>query len=538
MLKVSFSIFISLLLLGCNIEEIESDYQEKCDKTVVDFNNTTQSAPNSKSCIIDVPPAVDLCTKNSSLSTRDQRIFRLSPLQFDSCPEGTQDTGMCIKQAEGIYKNLCDISSHIIADLTLKNDMIYRINGYVTVGNGHAELEFENEFEKDNFRASGVTLTIEPGTHFRSSGRGSLIVTRGSKIIANGTESEPIVMSGLDEGYEGQGEWGGLVLHGFAKNNQCLEDSTSVKCNVLSEDYSGFHGGNDDADSSGSISHLIIAEAGYEVAPGIKLSGLALNSIGYGTSISNVAISNSAGNGITIDGGTVNASNLILINNEENSLEWDKGWNGNIQYALMHPRHSEIGFSAIKGGSTAEDSLELDALPISSPTISNITLKGSTGEKGQLFNFETATQASLLNIVADGFQDCIRIHGMRNSIRLENTLIECDAYDISLDDYNFAYVTSGVSMGDGITNEDVLIADNIAAASILGLDASNLGNGYVDLGQAHEVTSGNGIVLPNTPSSSNASTGFFHETDYLGAVSPNITESTNTWFAWAQSYLP
>ena len=64
----------------------------------------------------------------------------------------------------------------------------------------------------DALRASGVMLTIEAGTDVRAFGDGTLLVTRGSKLIAEGTASAPITFSSLDDNYDGLGEWGGVVI--------------------------------------------------------------------------------------------------------------------------------------------------------------------------------------------------------------------------------------------------------------------------------------------------------------------------------------
>ena len=82
--------------------------------------------------------------------------------------------------------------------------------------------------------ASGATLTIEPGTVIKSTVAGSaaaataLIIERGGKIMAAGSEACPIIFTAsadpLDGSYGAQnkGQWGGVLILGKATNNLTL----------------------------------------------------------------------------------------------------------------------------------------------------------------------------------------------------------------------------------------------------------------------------------------------------------------------------
>ncbi len=84
-------------------------------------------------------------------------------------------------------------------------------------------------------RDAGATLTIRPGVQVRAFDTGSLIVTRGSKLMAEGTAAQPITFSSLaDDNLNGLGEWGGVVIQGFAPQygsggtGACFGAGTSV----------------------------------------------------------------------------------------------------------------------------------------------------------------------------------------------------------------------------------------------------------------------------------------------------------------------
>mgnify|MGYP003637046790 CR=1 FL=1 len=68
---------------------------------------------------------------------------------------------------------------------------------------------------------NNAVLTIEPGTliigDFET--KGTLIFTKGSQIIADGLETDPIVFSS-NRGVKKAGDWGGIVLLGDAPINK------------------------------------------------------------------------------------------------------------------------------------------------------------------------------------------------------------------------------------------------------------------------------------------------------------------------------
>ena len=43
-----------------------------------------------------------------------------------------------------------------------------------------------------------------------------LQITRGSRIVAEGTREEPVVMTHVNPRYSGSGRWGGLIIQGRA----------------------------------------------------------------------------------------------------------------------------------------------------------------------------------------------------------------------------------------------------------------------------------------------------------------------------------
>jgi len=409
---------------------------------------------------------------------------------------------------------ICDLSGVISEDATLTGDFVYRLNGYVTVGNGSDEIT-------SKAAVNSVTLTVNEGVQFRSSGRGSLIISRGSKLMANGTAANPIVMSSADFNNEGQGEWGGLVMQGYAKNNQCGEGSVAEICNVADEADTGFHGGNDDADNSGSVKYLIVAEGGFEIGPDEEVNGITLHSVGYGTTLENIMVFNNADDGIEFFGGAANVKNLILVDNGDESIDWDDGYRGNIQYALVRQGLVHKGDHGIEADNAG---LSNKATPVSKPTLANVTFQQNSVGADDLFRFKLGTGGELVNIAADGYSECVRLEHPESGantdgeLTLTNVLLECDAYE----------------GGSFLTLKESALAENITGVPTAATT--------VELGNAFEVTGDAAATLDTAAdlNSANASTEFFDAAgaSFIGAVNPTVTAVEGAWWNWAAAVLP
>ena len=124
------------------------------------------------------------------------------------------------------------------------------------------------------FVEGGATLTIEAGVkvYGEQATNGTLIISQGSKIMAEGTASAPIVMSSdAFEGSRARGQWGGLIINGNAPTNQGV---------TFGEGDTGAFGGNNPADSSGVLRYVRVEYAGIEFSPDNELNGIAFQGVG------------------------------------------------------------------------------------------------------------------------------------------------------------------------------------------------------------------------------------------------------------------
>ncbi len=182
--------------------------------------------------------------------------------------------------------------------------------------------------EGNIFVHDGATLTIEPGTLIKSKGaESSLIVTRGAKIMAEGTKDEPIVFtSAQPNGKKKRGDWGGVILLGKAKNFKGAENTIEgLPATDLSQ-----HGGDDDKDSSGVLKYVRIEFGGTEISEGNEINGLTLGSVGSGTTISHVMVSTTLDDGFEWFGGTVKCDHLVVNDEGDDMFDADTGYRGTI----------------------------------------------------------------------------------------------------------------------------------------------------------------------------------------------------------------
>ena len=108
----------------------------------------------------------------------------------------------------------CQLIGDITSDYTLIAGYEWVLTTFHTVGAGNVNISSNAQMQE--IIDAGVTLTIEPSVSIKALEETSLLVTRGSKLIANGTVTAPITFSSADEDYDGEGEWGGVIIQGFA----------------------------------------------------------------------------------------------------------------------------------------------------------------------------------------------------------------------------------------------------------------------------------------------------------------------------------
>ena len=238
------------------------------------------------------------------------------------------------------------VSGHLTEDTHWVSDSTYEMVGKVVVD-------------------SGVTLTIDSCTTILArEGQGSLasalIVARGGKIMAEGTESCPIIFTSvlseqvtLDE--TDMGLWGGIVILGNAPISADASPA-NIEGVPVNEDY-GLYGGDDQMDNSGVFTYVSIRHAGALIGDGNELNGLTLGGVGRGTTIDNIEVVGNLDDGIELFGGCVNATNLIVWAQGDDAFDVDQGWFGVItNYVNVEGADSDHGMELDGGEGTTNPS--------------------------------------------------------------------------------------------------------------------------------------------------------------------------------------
>jgi hypothetical protein len=181
---------------------------------------------------------------------------------------------------------------------------------------------------------SGATLTIQPGTTIRGhadSPPSLLLVGRGARIVANGTEAQPIVFtSSRPFGHRVPGDWGGIAIVGNATTN--LSGSAFVEAPLeYREPYSG---GTNDDDDSGTLRYVRIEFAGRATFLNQPQNALTLLAVGRGTRIEYVQVMGALNDGFKWFGGTVDGRYLVSYEVGDDHFDASQGYRGRNQFLL------------------------------------------------------------------------------------------------------------------------------------------------------------------------------------------------------------
>lgn len=222
------------------------------------------------------------------------------------------------------------------------------------------------------------TLTIEAGTTIKGQGLGTaLVITRGSRIIANGTAERPIVFtSGVASGLRNPGDWGGLVLLGGAPINAVAGSIEGIAADDARAAYGGPAPNEGDATHDcGLLRYVRVEFAGFQYVVDQELNSLTLGGCGSRTVVDYVQVHKGLDDGIEVFGGTVDIKHAVITNSADDGLDWDRGWTGRGQFIIVRTDPSASD-AAIEADNRDGDN---GATPRSNPTLYNLTLVGDEG---------------------------------------------------------------------------------------------------------------------------------------------------------------
>jgi hypothetical protein len=294
---------------------------------------------------------------------------------------------------------------------------------------------------KKFYVGNGKDITIQPGTVVKgepesvpgtSRDGGVLVISRGAKIFAAGTESCPIVFTTTLDPMDGtygitnKGKWGGVVICGTATNNLVAPaneytGTNGFLCtatsgvgfvegftNVESRIYFGAGDPGfptfDDNDNSGILTYVSVRHGGEVIGANNEINGLTLCSVGRGTTIHHIEVVSNLDDGIEFFGGTVDVKYASVLFNDDDGFDWDLNWSGRGQFWVVVKTDQGTASGGDNGFESDGDDNKTNATP-SNPNVYNATYIGSNNingngtQKGKAIECKENTTGTIRNSV-------------------------------------------------------------------------------------------------------------------------------------------
>lgn len=421
-----------------------------------------------------------------------------------------------------VYANaqtVVTVSGDITSNTTWTNNNIYLLTGgfvYVT---------------------NNSTLTIQPGTLIKGNAA-SLVITRGSKLIADGTPTMPIVFTSYQPaGSRAAADWGGILILGRAViNDPAGERVAEGGIDPVKGLYGGGNAPNDD-DSSGVLRYVRIEYAGIAYQPNNETNGLTMGGVGRKTVIDHVQSTLGGDDAFEWFGGTVNCKYLIADRTLDDDFDTDYGFRGKLQFLVSLSDSTIADVSKSNGFESDNDAGGTGNTPQTKPIFSNVTVIGP--------RITSTTQINSL-------------FGSAAHIRRNSSLC---TYNSVFAGFPTGLKIEGTLTGNNVTSTSLQFRNNIIAGTTTPLDSSGMSFGMASwfasnsnttissstgimLGSPYNYTNPDFVPQAGSPlltgadfNSANINDPFFTPTAYRGAF--GSTDWTDCWAEWnpnAQAY--
>jgi hypothetical protein len=406
----------------------------------------------------------DVDTTGSTIGTSiESGTFLGDAVNASPLTDASTVVDSCSEFGGTLASAVCTLPSRITATGgSFNKDVTYLLTSMTKLGYGDKELETAADVSWLKDSQNTVSLTIPAGTTIKGQTGSAFVVTRGAELNAEGSASAPVTFESEDSDLVGAAEWGGLVIQGFGISNQC--PSTGI-CNISGEGASGNYGGDDNADSSGSLEYVVVTEGGSVVGVDDELNGVGFMGVGSGTTVDYLQVNDNSDDGVEFWGGAVVAKHLVLTANQDDSIDWDHGWVGGIQYAIVKQTNG-AGDHAFE---TDNDGNSMDNDPRSMPTMANITaisggadsaIRHKEGTAGLFYNVavvEQGTAATCIDIDDQATANQIDTGMIYTNVELAcQTTVKADD-EVSGTDFSQELVDSTTSSINATTDSSVSV---------------------------------------------------------------------------------
>lgn len=306
----------------------------------------------------------------------------------------------CLTILKTNAQSIITVSGDISTNTSWTNNNIYLLSGFVYVTNN-------------------AELTIQEGTIIKGdkATKGSLIITRGSKIWADGSMNRPIVFTSNEPaGSRGYGDWGGLIICG----NAPINDPAGEKVIEGGIDATkGLYGGTNATDNSGILRYVRIEFPGIAFMPNNEINGLTLGGVGSGTIIDYVQVSYSGDDSYECFGGTVNLKHMVAFRALDDDFDTDFGYSGKCQFMVVLKDSNIADISGSNGFESDNDGTGSLNNPITHPIYSNVTVVGPMINAGTIINsnykrgahLRRSVKTSIFNSAVAGYPTGLLVDG-------------------------------------------------------------------------------------------------------------------------------
>ena len=389
-------------------------------------------------------------------------LSSVATLAAVSCRKIESDGQVIIVPGSGGSSNgqAITLQGRINGDTVLRKQNTYILKGLVYMVGNH-------------------TMTIEPGTvikgSFAGADVGALIITRGSKLNAAGTATEPIIFTSAAPNPQ-SGDWGGIVICGKAPVNTSFNGTPGliqVEGGVDNANGDGLAGSGDAVapaaipnDNSGVLQYIRIEYAGYAFQPDKEINSLTLAAVGNGTTIDHIQVAYAKDDAYEWFGGTVNAKYLISYKTQDDDFDTDNGYSGKVQFGLVLRDSLIADISNSEAFESDNNASGTTAAPKTTAVFSNITAVGpratSSSVGSSLFrgaaHIRRNTGISIFNSIFIGWPRGIEIDattGTSTALNIEDSTIRFRNNTLAGNTVNTRF--SGTA-GTTITNDASFLA--------------------------------------------------------------------------------
>jgi hypothetical protein len=374
---------------------------------------------------------------------------------------------------------------------------------------------------------AGATLTVNAGvTVFgEKASLAALIIDRGAKLVANGTETNPVVFtSDQPEDSRQRADWGGIIINGYST----LNVAGGVKEGEGDTGAFGCSGAEcNEADNSGTLQYTRVEYGGTQFSPDNELNGIAFQGVGSGTTVDHVQVALSKDDGIEFFGGTCNLKYALITAAGDDSLDWTDGWRGSGQFIVLQQRGDEAdnGIEA--------DNLDKanDAEPRSNPTLYNMTMIGDPE-----FGDDSANGMVLRRGTAGNIRNSIVMGFKESGVNIDSLPTFTQAQQGNLIVDNNIFWNNNPNFNTDATDPDAANLPFTTAQFMTETMKNNkevdpkLGNPYDVLKPDFRPTAGSPATDDTVPvAAPPAGNSFIVATNYIGAVDPNDDWTRKPW---------